>query len=955
MNWTGGRLQRHSKANANAQVKAQKDYFARARIRQNTKASAPSPLHLSIAAPPEQQARPRHSLDLPGHRAAVDECQSRQGRRRSKFEDATYKSHAITPRSTIHQRAKAQSSHSTTPPRVNTLEHVKRSLLKQPDWLGLAGTRPPNPECQPAKVLDQVGRRRRVTREDRQRQKHGGGQRKIEHHLIKPFAGVDDASVPWPSPSAKLSIRIGSNIHQSQPIRPEHRSENLASAVPDSSSTEPMLLDMVEAQHHPARAKSGEFYLAELNDAGGSATKLMTRQDISDERGLIPLEDVRNFPSFDEVKRYSSSARHTISSSLSVSKQLLSEVSGPRTRPVHHTLSSFVHGRPVDDQGLSSSDRNNNNRLVSIGSEPPVFAKRREDTPMQDIGADAAIGDTSGASREAREFRFGDTSSVATRESLPVFENPNNGVSSLASAAVDARSKYDSPYAQLGKIFSRGQPRAVYTIEEQVQLEELRKQQSNRPVFPDNSRSTMSMEASARNRRPTRRQERESANERRGPQTRYFTPEAKEEYGQNEHTQSSQVQVSSDGNRYRSQGDKNEAWMRDVFCTDFEKLQQRFSYAKAHPRSATHQTPPRNVIFRKQTTEIFDHPELSEWPRNSPQYSSGSSLPKTIKTGANTVLNVQSDMEHDRQRNSFMPSETDFLEQMSPMTGYLDERVANLSTYNNAAHTVRDFVDQKHMAAKRTACDAFGDSSYDQYITSSQSENKVAQTSSPAPHRVPLHTLYQAPVRSHPIHEVQAIHEDLKHVFRPVWRLTEAPTMVSNNRNDRELSSRTENQHPRFPLDYTPVRMSAAERRNHTQGEILRQAPHTNHPQFDSQLFSPTQSSGHRVPLTSGPLTQNADISHYSTQNLTYHSTNRHLTPSAHRGTSTSSRSPGLAPTSSNSAIPIQNIAGPVGNFHTNQAQHFAFRRPGLRSMHTLPEQYRNSGLRRRFHSCCIE
>jgi hypothetical protein len=47
MNWTGGRLQRHSKANANATLKAQKQHFAKARLQQQNGRPEPSPLQVS--------------------------------------------------------------------------------------------------------------------------------------------------------------------------------------------------------------------------------------------------------------------------------------------------------------------------------------------------------------------------------------------------------------------------------------------------------------------------------------------------------------------------------------------------------------------------------------------------------------------------------------------------------------------------------------------------------------------------------------------------------------------------------------------------------------------------------------------------------------------------------------------------------------------------------------------
>lgn len=78
MNWTGGRLQRHSKANSNARVKAQRDYFARARLRQSTRPSAPTPLHISISAASHRQEQSGRSLARSDRKLALDEGRSRR-------------------------------------------------------------------------------------------------------------------------------------------------------------------------------------------------------------------------------------------------------------------------------------------------------------------------------------------------------------------------------------------------------------------------------------------------------------------------------------------------------------------------------------------------------------------------------------------------------------------------------------------------------------------------------------------------------------------------------------------------------------------------------------------------------------------------------------------------------------------------------------------------------------
>jgi hypothetical protein len=56
MNWTGGRLQRHSKANANATLKAQKQHFAKARLQLQDGRPEPSQLRLSPFKVPLKQS-----------------------------------------------------------------------------------------------------------------------------------------------------------------------------------------------------------------------------------------------------------------------------------------------------------------------------------------------------------------------------------------------------------------------------------------------------------------------------------------------------------------------------------------------------------------------------------------------------------------------------------------------------------------------------------------------------------------------------------------------------------------------------------------------------------------------------------------------------------------------------------------------------------------------------------
>ena len=65
---------------------------------------------------------------------------------------------------------------------------------------------------------------------------------------------------------------------------------------------------------------------------------------------------------------------------------------------------------------------------------------------------------------------------------------------------------------------------------------------------------------------------------------------------------------------------------------------------------------------------------------------------KTIRTSANSVLYRAEDLQASRSMTLAEPSETDFLTQMSPMEGRLDERLVDISAYTNAAQSVRSYI-----------------------------------------------------------------------------------------------------------------------------------------------------------------------------------------------------------------------------------------------------------------------
>ena len=97
MNWTGGRLHRHSKANANVLVKTQKQHFARARLQLQIGRPAPSLTFAILNGQTDdhgqvskQPGYDSHLLDLPPHLHLDDTLRQPHIRSRPPLPDKRY-------------------------------------------------------------------------------------------------------------------------------------------------------------------------------------------------------------------------------------------------------------------------------------------------------------------------------------------------------------------------------------------------------------------------------------------------------------------------------------------------------------------------------------------------------------------------------------------------------------------------------------------------------------------------------------------------------------------------------------------------------------------------------------------------------------------------------------------------------------------------------------------------
>ena len=151
-----------------------------------------------------------------------------------------------------------------------------------------------------------------------------------------------------------------------------------------------------------------------------------------------------------------------------------------------------------------------------------------------------------------------------------------------------------------------------------------------------------------------------------------------------------QSRSSRGGTATDRQDDETEAWMGSVI-PGFDGFRNPFEFepTKQRRRPNGESSSPQKAL---EAEEISRLNELA-WRPDSNQAVQDTSPAKSIHTSANTVLCSAEDPHSSSQSISVsQPWEADFLTHMSPMEGKLDEHLADVSVYNNAARSIRSFV-----------------------------------------------------------------------------------------------------------------------------------------------------------------------------------------------------------------------------------------------------------------------
>ncbi|GFF83951.1 hypothetical protein IFM47457_06315 [Aspergillus lentulus] len=214
MNWTGGRLQRHSNNRSSNLARNQKQKFAKSRLR-STKDSrqAPSPLEFAkfgttLQAKSTGDETQRHGL---ASQTTANPSLSR----------------LAGDSSVCSEQVNNSQPH-------NRIEHIKRQLLETTDWAAVGAARPLKISFTPVEEVEQFGKRRRLTEADRTRIAA------VEHRAV-PSEFTKSRRAPRQNITSDrlgiegLEIKInGRRCHAGEDILKE-RHENL--------SSQPMLLD----------------------------------------------------------------------------------------------------------------------------------------------------------------------------------------------------------------------------------------------------------------------------------------------------------------------------------------------------------------------------------------------------------------------------------------------------------------------------------------------------------------------------------------------------------------------------------------------------------------------------------------------------------------------------------------------------------------------------------------
>ncbi len=754
MNWTGGYLKRHSKAKANHLRKSQKQYFAKARQKLQSGSVPPHPstfLNFNGESTADRHfdlnRMPSVSSKIALHRESSPDGQDTRAQAINPCKDdamvcSLVTRHKNTPLEVLKAREKTK-----------PLDHIKRRLLRNSDWTGLALARPVSIKFTTAKEMERIGRRRKVTKEERRSKTRPSGRQKVQYHLIRPFDDQRSQSTTPVPEATDLSIRIGSNIHQALTTQTSLQEQPQSSSY-HSTTGDSMLLDKFEQQTGDSQNKDRELvYLAPHADSVRD----------SERPNLMPLDEARVVKSFDEVLQRSTSVLRQMLPSSTPSgdgppyqrtptgalERETSPVSSfgskfhpedvvPHLAKAKHSLSDArnARNRKAEHVQLRSTQRSEPcpPRSGAAWSEfrRPIAAFHREDQPstsesqgqarcftldlqvaLEPESSGRACSSIHGGQPVARTGANLQTSHYSPKSflqitnstplstNLPLGSPGGGGAPHLTSLPVSFVPSTGSPGPQPSAHRSPRQSGSGI--------------QALTGFIPTSSRSTASP--------------REVQAQPRGAESWM----QKFQHAKNQHqasTRNENTYLEKSESRNGRLSDENEAWMKFVFPKDFGNIQTNFRFG-TNPlgKKNSKATSVGSSDYERHSRSVSGHHivRYSSARVDMSSHLSGDSGP----SAANATIYDPRWCHEIAADSPLARSETDFLSRFSPMEGVLDEGLGDVSIYNNAPATDRSFASMPHsntrlntmngqhlrmlarrtLPAKRTAIHAFDEPS----------------------------------------------------------------------------------------------------------------------------------------------------------------------------------------------------------------------------------------------------
>ena len=714
MNWTGGYLNRHSKANGKPLLKSQRQYFAKAkqRLQNGPVHAAPSTFslfhgqvtsdkHHQRNRSPSTSKRYPTSLDVGFlQEASPDRLTSLVN------DNASFGKERQTRSTERPEHTVARRHH--TPDNLNPLDRIKRRLLQESDWAGLAISRPVSIAFTPAEEMERIGRRRKITKEERKRKLRPARLQMIHHNLIRPFEDHHaHSSAPVPA-ATDLSIRIGSNIHQTLTTLSSLQEPSQSSSH-RSTNGDSMLLDKFE--HHVQNSKSKSRDNVQLASDEGTVSP-------SRKSNLLPLNEARDLKSFDEVlERSSSIVRQVMPSSTPFGdpqpraaaaqsrnraasstngRQLVEKITqyvpmtDPEQTPAHV---ENTYGEEAERMELSDGIRHDHSGVVEPefrmnpphSSTPASYHRLLHVTPgaqgqqtLFTLDHQVALEQEMSGSVEGHSYEPGvfgnssgdpqkalNTQSSQSRGRSPPATRPGSALHRMAAAPL--------PSMALPSATDWGASAQTSPSKGHVLHAKSRTQERRRPLHTLHKPVAVPRVAEARE-----------------PMSWMRKFQLVKEQQHTTSVSRGDLRLGGPDSRSGRLGDENEAWMRFVFPKDFGRIQDDFKFEECpSSRKNTRPTPVSPLEYGTQVSAPDQRyaANLSHRAEDS-IHASGISAP----TAANATI-FDPKWNHTVSTDPHMSqSETDFLSRFSPMEGVLDERLADVSIHNNAADTEKSFV-----------------------------------------------------------------------------------------------------------------------------------------------------------------------------------------------------------------------------------------------------------------------